>query len=33
MIEKFFRILKTEMFYIQEDKYKTTDNIIMIELR
>jgi len=28
LMEKFFRILKTEMFYDQEDKYKTLDDLI-----
>lgn len=28
MMENFFGLLKTEMFYDQEDKYKTTDDLI-----
>lgn len=28
MMENFFGLLKTEMFYDQEDKYKTTDELI-----
>ena len=28
MIENFFGLLKTEMFYDQEDKYKTMDELI-----
>ncbi len=28
MMENFFGLLKTEMFYNQEDKYKTIDNLI-----
>ena len=28
MMENFFGILKTEMFYDQEDKYKTLDDLI-----
>ena len=34
MMENFFGLLKTEMFYDQEDKYKTIFIIIiMIELK
>ena len=29
MMENFFGILKTEMFYDQEDKYKTLDELIL----
>ena len=29
MMENFFGILKTEMFYGQEDKYKTLDELIL----
>ena len=29
MMEKFFGLLKTEMFYDQEDKYKTIDELIL----
>lgn len=28
MMENFFGLLKTEMFYDQEDKYKTLDELI-----
>ena len=28
MMENFFRILKTEMFYDQEDNYKTLNDLI-----
>ena len=27
MVENFFGILKIEIFYVQEDKYKTLDNL------
>mgnify|MGYP002460330171 FL=1 len=29
MMENFFGLLKTEMFYDQEDKYKTLDELIL----
>ena len=29
MMENFFGLLKTEMFYEQEDKYKNTDELIL----
>lgn len=29
MMENFFGLLKTEMFYDQEDKYKTLDELII----
>ena len=29
MMENFFEILKTEMFYEQEDKYKNIDKLII----
>ena len=29
MMENFFGILKTEMFYDQEDKYKNIDELIL----